>query len=284
MGYRPGMDIADAVEFGRIEEARVARAVKEYADIWEPIAGGVMVRAEPGSWMNHAVGAGLNGPVSGAEVDRLVDFYAPHGIEPRIELCPLVDPTFVAELERAGFTLRALENVLFRPITRGETFTTPHPAPPGLVIEQVDATDPAAVREYTLAAMAGFLPPDTPGIESFIESSERVVRNARTRSFVARLPNEAGGAVVCVGGMSIDGDVAALFGLTTLEPFRRRGIQQAMIAHRLRAAAEGGAKVVTIGSRPGAHTERNVRRMGFHVAYTKPVLAKRGPGLAPALG
>jgi GNAT superfamily N-acetyltransferase len=234
--------------------------------------------------MNYAVGAGLSGPVSGAEVDRLVDFYVPHGIEPRVELCPLADPTFVSELERAGFALRALENVLFRPVSRDEVFTTPYPAPPGLVIEQVDASDPAAVRAYTLAAMAGFLPPDTPGMENFIESSERVARNPRTRSFVARMPAEAGGTIVCAGAMAVDGEVAALFGLTTLEPFRRRGIQQAMIAHRLKAAAAGGAKVVTIGSRPGAHTERNVRRMGFQVAYTKPVLAKAGPGLAPALG
>jgi hypothetical protein len=278
------MNIADAVEFGRIEEGRLARAVKEYAEVWEPIAGGVMSRAEPGSWMNQAVGAGLAGPVSRAEVERLVEFYAPHGIEPRVELCPLADPTFVAELERAGFALRALENVLFRPLSPGETFPTPHPAPPGLAIEEIDRTDAGAVREYTLAAMAGFLPPGTPNADHFIESSERVVRNPRTRSFVARLPAEAGNKVVCAGGMAVDGTVAALFGLTTLEPFRRRGIQQAMIAHRLCAAGEAGATVATIGSRPGAHTERNVRRMGFQVAYTKPVLAKPGPGLVPALG
>jgi GNAT superfamily N-acetyltransferase len=64
-----------------------------------------------------------------------------------------------------------------------------------------------------------------------------------------------------------------------LPEFRRRGIQQALIAARLNYAAARGARLATIGSKPGAGTERNVRRMGFATAYTKPVMVRPGPGL-----
>jgi hypothetical protein len=54
-----------------------------------------------------------------------------------------------------------------------------------------------------------------------------------------------------------------------------------MIAWRMNAAADRGAKVATIGSKPGIPTERNVRRMGFSVAYTQPVMVRPGAGLVP---
>lgn len=75
-------------------------------------------------------------------------------------------------------------------------------------------------------------------------------------------------------------EVCALFGLSLLPEFRRRGIQQALIAARLNSASVRGARLATIGSKPGAETERNVRRMGFATAYTKPVMVRPGPGLS----
>ena len=54
-----------------------------------------------------------------------------------------------------------------------------------------------------------------------------------------------------------------------------------LIAARLNHAGTRGVRVATIGSRPGAGTERNVRRMGFQTAYTKVMLARSGPGLVP---
>ncbi len=278
------MGIIDTVSVARLEEGRQTRAVREIADEWTPFAGGVMSRAAPGSWMNVVVGAGMDAPVSADEVASLVDHYACRGIEPRVEMCPFADPSFMAELEAAGFTLRILENVLVRPLDAGEAFTPLHAAPPGLVIEQIDPSDAVAIREYVLTAMAGFIPPGVEAPDAVIASAERAARHPRTVAIVARLPGEAGRTVVGAGGMEIAGEIASLFGLSVAEPFRRRGIQQAMLAYRLRLAAQRGARVATIGSKPGAHTERNVRRMGFELAYTKPVLAKRGPGLIPAMG
>ena len=65
---------------------------------------------------------------------------------------------------------------------------------------------------------------------------------------------------------------------------RRKGVQQALIAARLRVLRDRGVFLATIGSRPGEGTERNVWRMGFQVAYTKVVLVKPEKGLVPTPG
>ena len=48
----------------------------------------------------------------------------------------------------------------------------------------------------------------------------------------------------------------------------------------LACARDRGVGLVCIGSEPGISTERNARRLGFSVAYTKAVLVMRREGLA----
>lgn len=107
----------------------------------------------------------------------------------------------------------------------------------------------------------------------------RAARHPRSVGVMAMLDGRCVGA----GGMGLHDHVAALFGLSGIPEFRRRGIQQALIAQRLNIAAQMGRRLATIGSRPGASTERNVRRMGFQTAYVKPMVVRPGPGLAPNL-
>ena len=97
---------------------------------------------------------------------------------------------------------------------------------------------------------------------------------ARTISVIARVGGRAAGA----GSMEVSGPCAGIFGASVLPEFRRRGIQQALLAERLNIAAERGAVVACIGSKPGIGTERNVRRMGFQLAYTKVHLVRPGEG------
>lgn len=79
--------------------------------------------------------------------------------------------------------------------------------------------------------------------------------------------------------MAGGGRVVAMFGASVLPTFRNRGVQQALIAARLNHGIEHGATMSSIGSKPGIPTERNARRMGFQLAYTKVHVVKPGPGL-----
>lgn len=269
----------DLKDIAKLEELRQARGLADVATDAQPIAGGVMSRAEPGSWMNSAVGLGFDGPVEPDTADRLIAFFSVKGIEPRIEHAPYADFSLTQALERAGFRLRNFETIFHRELLPGDTITAPHPAPPGLIIESVDPADDDEVRQYAITAVSGFFPPNFVVPEPYLDAVVRTVRHPRTTAVVARLD----GQIVGAGAMEVAGDIAALFGMSVAQAYRRRGIQQAVIAHRLNLAQQRGARLATIGARPAIATERNVRRMGFQVAYTKTVLVRPGEGLAPNL-
>lgn len=273
-------DPLDLIDVARLEEGRLAVAFGEIADESRPVGGGTAGRAAPGSWANSAAGVAMLAPVGRDELAAAAAWYESAGVEPRFEVCPYADASLVEGLAALGFVPRGFESILFRPLDDAGEITTQHPRPEGLTIRPVDPADPAMVRAYSATVVPQFFPPGAAPTESDLEVSDRVVRHPRALSLGAWMD----GRLVGGGGMEIMGEVAALFGLAVLPEYRRRGIQQALIAERLRLARQRGARVATIGSRPGQGTERNVRRMGFSVAYTKVTLVRPGPGLAPVIG
>lgn len=270
----------ELAEIARLEEGRQARGLAEVAETHVPLGGGTLGRGFPGSWHNNAVGLGLTGPVSAAEVEQLIDFYASAGCEPRVEVCPFADPTLTQELGRAGFRLSDWEMVFFLELDPARPARSVYPAPPGLKLDFTDPTDESAVMEFAKVSSSGFAPPGQEFPPEFLALAGNVVRHPRCKGAIAVLE----GRVVGAGGMDISPPVASLFGLSVLPEHRRQGIQQALIAHRLNYAASKGARLATIGGRPGQATERNVRRMGFQLAYTKVVMTRPGPGLVPVKG
>jgi GNAT superfamily N-acetyltransferase len=122
---------------------------------------------------------------------------------------------------------------------------------------------------------AGFAPPDP---DLFARLELRMLEAPGTRSFMAVVDDEPAAA----GSCEVAPPCAALFGLTTLDRFRRRGCQRALMIARLRAAQEAGCRYASIHSRPDVATGRNALRLGFHVAFTKCIVARPGPGLLPS--
>ncbi|GJQ30507.1 MAG: GNAT family acetyltransferase [Phycisphaerae bacterium] len=274
------MSTLELREIARREEGRQARALAEAAEFALPIAGGTVGRGVPGLWHNYAVGLGLAGPVADADLDAAIAFHADHGVEPRIELCPFAHDSLLAGLAKRGFVLRLFEMTFFRALDPECPVQPVFTPPADLRVEIVNAADPAAVREFARTAIAGFLPPEQAITDDMIESASRNVRHPRSVAVVGRLD----GQTIAAGAMEVAGESCALFGLSVAPAFRRRGIQQAMLAWRLNHAASRGCRFACIGGKPGEGTERNVRRMGFTLAYTKVHLVKPGPGLTPMQG
>lgn len=88
-------------------------------------------------------------------------------------------------------------------------------------------------------------------------------------AFVAQTPglllahDASGNRVVGCGALAIIDGVALLGGMSVLPEERGRGVQSAMIAHRLNLAAELGADLAVTGAATGSQSERNLRRAGF---------------------
>jgi len=67
--------------------------------------------------------------------------------------------------------------------------------------------------------------------------------------------------------------------MTSVDPaWRRRGVQNALMVHRLRRARGLGACVAAVGSDPSIATGRNAMRLGFRVAYTKVSIGEPAAG------
>ncbi len=273
----------ELLEIARLEEGRLGRALPEIADESRAVGGGVASRATPGSWLNYAVNVGMHGPVDRAEVEDVTRWYEAAGTEPRFEVCPYADGSLVEALAALGYVPRVFESVLFRELREREEYATVWPRPDGLEVRVLDPSDAAATRALLEVIVPAFFAEGIEPAESDYDVAARSVRHPRTLTVAAYMGD------VCVGGGAMDlGEAsAALFGLAVHTDYRRRGIQQALIAERLRIARERGARLATIGCRTGQEpsgTERNARRMGFQVAYTKVAVVRPGPGLKPAMG
>jgi len=265
----------DVLELARSEESRLGLGIGEVARERMPIAGGWAARDVPGTWANSSAGLGLDGPVEREEIQRLAAWYISAGIEPRVEVCPLADPSLLHALALEGFVAREFEQLLYLELAGGEAITPPRAPPEGLVIEIVDPTDDRAVLEAATTIDSGFAAPMRPVLERNVSLAMRCLRHHRSTTVVAKLDGRAVGA----GSMETHGHLAALYGLSVAPEHRRRGLQQAMIAFRLALARERGCTLATITGVPGGGTERNVRRFGFEVAYTRAIFVKPGPGL-----
>lgn len=278
-------------EFARAEEARQAKALAEIADAARPFAGGIAGRSTPGNWSNTSVGMGLKGPVTQDEVDEIVAWFEEVGIEPRFEVCPFADPSLVTALEKHRCVPLVFENTFFRALSPNERVTPLVQTPAGLRVSRVDPNDAAAVRQYSAIAMSGFVPEGQSPSEDDFAMSARVVAHPRTVAMLATIDGEPAGAGAGAvsdpvemgaradGGANGGTRVLAMFGASVLPQFRNRGVQQALIAARLNHGIEHGATMASIGAKPGIATERNARRMGFELAYTKVHVVKPGPGL-----
>lgn len=74
-----------------------------------------------------------------------------------------------------------------------------------------------------------------------------------------------GGQPVAAAGLSIHGTVAVLGGAATVPGQRGSGAQAALVRHRLRVAADAGARLAVATAAPGSPSARNLARAGFDV-------------------
>jgi hypothetical protein len=224
----------------------------------EQIAGGVAVFVGLDSPLTQAIGTGMRGPVTAADVDRLERFFSTRGSAVHIELCPLADPSLPEELGRRGYRLQEFTNVLVRKIRVIET----PPAGSSGINAQICLPADADLWARTVALGFGgeldqssenvavlrdlFLQPDTKGVLAWVDG------------------RPAGG-----GALTVHDGVAAIFGASTVPSFRRLGVQSAVIRALINLAVKAECDVAYTLTRPGSASQRNVERQGFRVAYTR---------------
>ncbi len=279
-------------DIARLDEARGALGCSEVAQEAMFVAGGVACRDAPKAWINTCLNIGLRpgeaGVVTADDIARITAWYHEQGHEARIEISVHAHESAIKCVGDAGYRVKLFETTFFRELHAGEAVAALVPLGGGIELAEIDPRDEETCRAMAVCVNEGFALAGTGVVprESDIQVSMRCMKHPRTRSFGAFVSE--GGTRRCVAGAYLEvldssalatldsgwagrpvTRFAALFGAAVHADFRKRGIQQALLALRLREAMKAGASFATIGGLPGAGTERNVRRFGFQVACSK---------------
>lgn len=227
---------------------------------WIEVGGAYAVYDGVGSPLTQTFGLGLFSEPSDADLDALEAFYRERDAEVFHEVSPLGSPSLLARLGERGYRPVELTSVLFRP-------TAPDPAAPDLpgTPVRVRRVAPEEAEHWARVAAEGWSTESAELGEFMLEIGEITARKRDSYCFFAELEGEP----VAAGALSIAQGVALLAGASTVPAGRRRGAQQALLAERLRFAAERGCPLAMMGALPGSGSQRNAERRGFRIAYTR---------------
>jgi ribosomal protein S18 acetylase RimI-like enzyme len=187
-------------------------------------------------------------------------FRAHQGIM-RIRFVDAFAPRLALALQAAGLAEVSRAPLL---VCTAETWLEP-PAVPGLTFVVSSADSPLEeVKEGLDVNAQGFDPAAPASTDAEAEGFRRSL--ILSRAFTARLDGQGVAA-----GMfeDIRNDITELVGITTLAPFRRRGIAAALTAHMARIAFEHGASVAFLIA-ANQQAGRVYQRAGFQLHASVP--------------
>jgi len=263
---------ADAMLAARIDgaESRLSAAVaaavadQSFTQV-VPLEGGAAVLARPGSPVNKVIGIALDGPPDEIALHRIEEAWRERGEPVRVELSSLADPEAAMWLTGRGYRLHGFEHVLVRELVE---------LPPrgGIEIDRVpDGTT------WLDVAVEGFAHGDGSGAvvdEQTHDTVDDVLRDFIRADGFQRYLALVDGHPAGAASLRFDNGIAIFSGATTLPRFRRRGVQQALLAERLHDAQAAGCELAVVTTAPGSVSQRNVEKHGFRLAYVRAILIR----------
>jgi GNAT superfamily N-acetyltransferase len=234
----------------------------EFPAASERIAGGIATFTGVDSPISQVIGAGLDGDVTEAELDRLEGFFKTRGAPAILELSTFAGPSFVEMLNRRRYTIVEFSHVLLRNCERSEEYSEP---PHEIAIREVRAgarADEAKLYSDTVAkGYAEFLPPT----QDLLDVVEGFCYDPHGQCFLASVNGQPGGG----GAAALFDGIGTLGGASVLPEFRGRGVQAALIAARMKWLAKRDCEWFATVTHPGGTSHRNMERFGFRLAYAR---------------
>ncbi|MBS1793120.1 MAG: GNAT family N-acetyltransferase [Acidobacteria bacterium] len=227
---------------------------------WIEVAGAYAMFDGPESPITQTFGLGLFDEVTERELERIESFFGERGAPVLHEVSPLADPALLPLLGARGYRPVELTSVMYRALDAEHELVKSGPAIATRVIE------PDEDELWARTSAAGWST-EMEGLAEFMLDFGRISANCRgAHPFLAEL---AGGEPIAAGMLFIFGEVALLGGASTIPEGRRQGGQSALLAARLRFAAEKGCRIAMMGALPGSQSQRNAEKNGFRIAYTR---------------
>lgn len=240
--------LRDALEFGEA-------AFPERGIVVAQIAGATVGYAGIDSPFSQATGIGIDADVREADIEAIVAFYHSRGTAARVTTSPMNDAEVAAKLTRRGFEIEEYQNAMTADLTQTSGARDP----------RIDVCkDPAEWANHSARA---FTDDENPS-EALVFVSTLMASHPNVSALVLKENEE----IQTSGCLALERNgIAALFATATSARARNRGFQSAMIAHRIARAVERGAAFARATAKPASASERNFRRLGFSVLYTRTV-------------
>lgn len=210
--------------------------------------------------INRAIGLGNESEPTVEQIERVEAFMGRLGLAPEIEVTDLTRTALVRLLEPRGYA----PAVHFTWYVRFGRATT-------RIDSGITVDEDADVERWAHVNALGFDGFDQGGISRVNGMLSETTARSDAQRFTAWIDGEPVGS----GAMAIRDGHAALFAASTLPRYRRRGVQAALLEHRVRRAREADCDLFSVKVEPGSASERNVARNGFRRLCAKQVW--RGP-------
>ena len=257
-----------------LEGARAAaRRVPPGQLIVREMNGGVAAYVEPGAPFNKVAGLGFAGMPAADALEELEQNFADRKAPLQFEVSTLADPALGRALTGRGYLLIGFENVLGLPLDSSRALDVET----GAVMVSRASDEEAPVWLDTVAT--GFMTPDVfdgpPSHESIPRDVlDRVFGDTIAAPSFERYLARVGGAIAGGASLRIQDRVAQLSGAATRPEFRRRGVQSALLRHRLAEAARRGCDLAVVTTQPGSKSQENAQKFGFALLYARAVLVR----------
>lgn len=215
--------------------------------------GAFAVYLGPGHILNQGLALGLDGPMKEGELDALEGIL---GRPTVLELSAGADPGLYAFLSKRGYRVQMFQQVWMREMDE----LPPDPASEFMV----RPIEPGEEKLFASVVAAGFFERDELSDEG-LGIMLPTTKAKGTTCFLAFLDEEPVGA----GTVGIYENTAALSGTSVRPKFRGRGGQGALIQTRLAFAKALDCTLACSATAPHGHSQFNLEKMGFQVAYPK---------------
>lgn len=201
------------------------------------------------------------------QISMIIDFYKQKEIPARFELTPAhTSPELLTHLSEAGYYHNDFHTTLYASLSN-ELNTSFDLNEPKIVIRELISNEYDTFAEiYT----KGFQMPSF--LKSGIAQNNEILYNMENWTFyLASYENEAAG----IGVLYIKDRIATLAAAATLPTFRNKGIQCALIKHRICQAILQKCDLIAGQAKFGSVSQNNMERAGLRIAYTKAIWVKK---------
>jgi len=224
---------------------------------WIECGGAFAVFDAVGSPITQTFGLGIFEELSTASLDIIERFFHDRGAEVAHEVSPFAGVAALDLLCVRQYRPFELSNVMVRTVEK------PAAQDPGNI--RVRLIGPEETQLWTQISAEGWAH-EHPELKDFVLQFG-AISSARQQSFcfIAEVDGQPGAA----GVLSIHEGVALFGGSATIPNLRRRGLQSALLEHRMDFAFDHGCDLAMMVAEVGSNSQRNTERKGFHIAYTR---------------